>query len=69
MESLLQLLRERLNGKSYGVLQKLAGYIDSHYVMDALFDGVDEKIRRSGKTLLTIYLKEESIGHVIIRRA
>lgn len=67
MESLIQSLKEKLNEKSYNVLEKIVGYINTHYVMDVLFNGVDElKFRRSGKTLLTIYLKEEFIVSLII---
>ena len=67
MESLMQSFKEYLNAESYDVLEKIVGYIDTHYVMDVLFDGIDEvKFRRSGRTLLTIYLRGESIVTLII---
>ena len=67
MESLLQSLKGHLGQAAYDVLEKIAGYIDAHYTMDTLFDGVDElKFRRSGKTLVTLYLRGESIITLII---
>lgn len=45
----------------------LVGYIRTHYVMDELWDGHSElKFRRSGKTLLAIYLKPDKVSARII---
>ncbi|NLL42403.1 MAG: hypothetical protein GX251_03570 [Firmicutes bacterium] len=67
MESLLQELKGTLDAGCYGVLEQIAGYIDAHYVMDVLFDGVDEiKFRRSGRTLLTVYVRGESLTALVI---
>lgn len=45
----------------------IVGYIRTHYVMDEFWDGHSElKFRRSGKTLLTIYLKPDKVSARII---
>jgi hypothetical protein len=46
-------------GKSVDAFIKIIGYIRVNYVMDEYFDGKDElKFRRSGKTLVTFYIKD-----------
>jgi hypothetical protein len=45
----------------------IVGYIRTHYVMDELFDGKNElKFRRSGKTLVTFYIREGYFTILII---
>lgn len=50
---------ESLLLKSADAFIKIVGFIRSYYVMDEFWDGKDElKFRRSGKTLVTIYIKD-----------
>ena len=45
--------------KSADAFVKIVGFIRTYYVMDEFWDGKDElKFRRSGKTLVTIYIKD-----------
>ena len=50
---------EAVVGDAMPALVKLLGYIRTQYTMDEIWDGKDElKMRRSGKTFVTIYIRE-----------
>lgn len=45
----------------------LVGFIRTHYIVDEIWDGHSElKFRRSGKTLMTLYLKPDKVSVLII---
>ncbi|MCH5287490.1 MAG: DUF3788 family protein [Christensenellaceae bacterium] len=54
-------------GASVSAWTRLMNYLRTHYVMDEVFDGKDElKFRRSGKTLVTLYLHEGYFAVMLI---
>ena len=58
---------EAVLGKSIDAFTKIVGNIRVNYIMDEFFDGKDElKFRRSGKTLVTIYLKDGMFTVLVI---
>lgn len=65
-------MRELLGDELFSVWEKLTSAIDEKYEMDRLWDkGYREwiyeyKYRRGGKTLVTLYAKEKTIGVQII---
>ena len=62
MESVIQAYMRGTNEQTYATLVKIVGYVDANYAVDTLFDGADElKFRCGGRTLLTLYLREESV--------
>jgi uncharacterized protein YwbE len=67
LESAIQSWRGRLSEEAFDVLERIVGYVDAHYVTHVVFNGVNElKFRRSGKTLLTLYIEEQSITALVI---
>lgn len=45
----------------------IVGYIREYYIMDELWDEKEElKFRRSGKTLVTLYLKDDKVVALVI---
>ena len=64
---------EAVLGKSIGAFEKIVEYIRTNYDMEEIFtiynrkDGKNElKFRRSGKTLVTFYIKEKMFTVLII---
>ena len=54
-------------GKSVDAFIKIIGKIRVNYIMDEIFDGNNElKFRRSGKTLVTFYIKDGMFTVLII---
>lgn len=54
-------------GTSVTAWTKLMNHLRTHYAMDELFDGKDElKLRRGGKTLVTLYLRDGYFSVMLI---
>ncbi|GHU21690.1 hypothetical protein FACS1894172_21270 [Spirochaetia bacterium] len=69
METILKSFEElsTVLGKSVDVFIKIIGKIRVNYIMDEIFDGNNElKFRRSGKTLVTFYIKDGMFTVLII---
>jgi len=64
---------EAVLGKSFGAFEKILEYVRANYDMEEIFkiynrkDGKNElKFRKSGKTLVTFYIKEKMFTVLII---
>ena len=58
---------EPILGKASEAFIKLMGFVRVNYIMDEFWDGKNElKFRRSGKTLITIYIKDNTFTVFII---
>ncbi|MBQ7983562.1 MAG: DUF3788 family protein [Clostridia bacterium] len=67
MELSFDEIRTTLSPEAAAAWEILVGHIREHYRMDELWDGKDElKFRRSGKTLLTLYLRQEYFTVLLI---
>lgn len=54
-------------GAATDAFADLVGYIRTRYVMDELWDGIDElKFRRGGKTLVTLYVQKDLFRMLLI---
>ena len=63
----LQIFNEKLDKKARIVFERILAFIDCNYNMEILYDGADEvKLRRSGKTLVTMYAKQNKLTVLII---
>ncbi len=67
MENALLTFREKMSKPAYEALEKLIGYVSTHYAMDELYNGKGEcKFRRGGKTLLTINMRENGPEALVV---
>ena len=67
MENALLHYREKLEHPAFEALERLVGYVSTHYAMEEMYNGKGElKFRRGGKTLLTINIRDNCLEVLVV---